>query len=174
MRGAQAFVRFVSTLSRWAGRCAAALVLVLIVLMNYEVLARYLFAAPTRWSYEVSTMVMGASFVLAIGYAVATDSHVRVDLLAASLGGRGRAIVDLAGYGLVLLPLLAWLTWALWHYFHGAWASGETSGQSAWNPPVRPFRLVLFAGVLVWMLQIAAEIVRAALELGGRQTEVRP
>ena len=141
--------------------------LVLIVLMNYEVAARYLFSAPTLWSYEVSTMVMGASFVLAIGYAVVADSHVRVDMLAARLGGRGQALVDLAGYAL-LLPLLVWLSWALWGYFHGAWGSGETSGQSAWNPRVWPFRLPLFLGVLVWTLQVLAEVARAALALAGR------
>ncbi|MGH6887141.1 MAG: TRAP transporter small permease subunit, partial [Geminicoccales bacterium] len=64
-----ALLRLAAALSRWCGHAAALLVLVLIVLMNYEVAARYLFSAPTFWSYEVSTMVMGASFVLAIGYA---------------------------------------------------------------------------------------------------------
>jgi TRAP-type mannitol/chloroaromatic compound transport system permease small subunit len=165
--GVRAFIRSISSLSRWAGRLAALLVLVLIVLMNYEVTARYVFSAPTIWSYEVSTMVMGASFVLAIGYAVATDSHVRVDLLAARLGARGRAIVDLAGYAL-LLPILLWLTHALWGYFYGAYATGETSGQSAWNPRVWPFRLMLLAGAAAWTLQVLAEIARAALALAGR------
>lgn len=168
MRGAQAFVRFASALSRGCGYAAALLVAVLTVLMDYEVAARYLFGAPTLWSYEVSTMVMGASFVLAIAYAVATDSHVRVDLLSAHLGARGRAAVDLAGFALLLLPVLAWLTWALWDYFHVAYATGETSGQSAWNPRVWPFRLVLFAGAAVWTLQVLGEIARAALALAGR------
>lgn len=164
----QTLLRTIEKLSVRAGHAGALLVAVLIVLMNYEVLARYLFGAPTIWSFEVSTMVMGASFLLALAYGVRTDSNVRIDLLAPLLGRRGRPLVDLVGYGLVMLPLLVWLSWTTWHYFYAAWASGETSGQSAWNPKVWPFRLVMLAGVALWTLQVAAEALARLLELLGR------
>ena len=158
-------VRAVEGLSRACGYTSALLVLALIALMNYEVLARYLFGAPTIWSYEVSTMVMGASFILAISYAIHTDSHVRVDLLKQHFGARGQTLIDLAGNALFLLPILAWLCWGLWDYWYAAYLSGEASGQSAWNPKLWPFRLVLFAGALAWTLQVGAEILKGILSL---------
>jgi TRAP-type mannitol/chloroaromatic compound transport system permease small subunit len=62
-----------------------------------------------------------------------------------------------------VLPLLVWLTWGLWDYWYGAFKTAEKSGQSAWNPPVWPFRLVLFLGILAWTLQTIAEVVKSAL-----------
>jgi TRAP-type mannitol/chloroaromatic compound transport system permease small subunit len=160
-------VRTIESISRLSGRVAALLVLLLIILMIYEVVVRYVLNAPTTWGYEVSTWVMGGSFVLAIAYALATDSHVRIDFLHDWLGDRARHVFDLLGYAIVL-PLLGWLTWGLWEYFYAPLLSGERTGQSAWNPVVWPFRLVLFVGVAVWTLQVIAEVVKAAFALAGR------
>lgn len=163
----RALVRIIERISRLSGYVAAALVGLLIVLMVYEVVVRYVFNAPTAWGYEVSTWVMGSSFVLAIAYALATDSHVRIDLLHDLLGERARYVFDLMGY-VIVLPLLAWVTWGMWDYFHTPFLTGERTGQSAWNPKLWPFRLVLFVGVAVWTLQVIAEVVKAACALAGR------
>ena len=149
------------------GHASALAVVALIALMNYEVLARYLFEAPTIWSYEVSTMVMGSSFVLAIAYAIQTDSHVRVDLFKHRFGPRGQTAIDLVGNALFLLPITLWLSWGLWDYLYGAYVSGEVSGQSAWNPKVWPFRLVLFIGAVVWTLQVGAEVLKGVRALAS-------
>jgi TRAP-type mannitol/chloroaromatic compound transport system permease small subunit len=163
----RALVRFIETISRSIGYLAAALVFALIVLMIYEVVVRYLFNAPTTWGYEVTTWVMGASFMLAIGYALVTGSHVRIDFLHDLLGDRAKHGFDLVGY-VIVLPLLVWLTYGLWDYFYGSFVTGERTGQSSWNPRVWPFRLVLFVGVLVWTLQTIAEVVKSTLALVAR------
>ena len=161
-------IRSIEAVSRTFGYVAAGLVLLLIVLMMYEVIVRYLFSSPTIWGYELTTWVMGASFVLAIAYALSTDSHVRIDFLHDWLGQRARHGFDLLGYAIVL-PLLVWLTWGLWDYWYGAFNTAEKSGQSAWNPPVWPFRLVLFLGVLAWTSQTVVEVVKSALWFVGRR-----
>ena len=164
-------VRVIERISRAFGALAAVLVVVLMALMAYEVALRYVFKAPTAWSYDLSTMTMGATFVLAIGYTLATNAHVRVDILKPLLGRRGPAVVDLVGYAFVMLPLLLWLSWSLGEYFYGALVSQERSGASAWNPLVWPFRAVMLAGVVVWTLQTVAEIAKIALALAGHAPE---
>jgi TRAP-type mannitol/chloroaromatic compound transport system permease small subunit len=147
------------------GRIGAALVLLLIFAMSYEVVMRYAFDAPTMWAYEIATILMGTSFLVTIAYAMVTQSHVRVDFLYARAGARGQALIDLAGYVVFLLPLALWMTWGLWNYLVQAYASGETTGQSAWNPVVWPFRAAYVAGFALFSLQIVAEILRCALVL---------
>lgn len=164
----RAAVRLIERLSEACGALAALLVLALIALMTFEVVMRYVFSAPTIWSYEVSTWTMGAAFVLAIGYALRSNAHVRIDLLHALLGPRARPAIDLAGHLFLMLPALVWITAGLWDYFADAWRTGETSGQSAWNPQVWHFRFLLFLGFLVFTLQVVAEIAKAALGLAGR------
>jgi TRAP-type mannitol/chloroaromatic compound transport system permease small subunit len=169
----RSLIRSVETLSRIFGYGAAGLVFLLIVLMIYEIIVRYVFSTPTIWGYEVTTWVMGGSFVLAIAYALLTDSHVRIDFLHDWLGERARHGFDLLGYAIVL-PLLVWFTWGLWDYWYGAFKTAERSGQSAWNPLVWPFRLVLFLGVLAWTLQTIVEIFKSALWFLGWRPEPGP
>ena len=163
-----AVIHAIERVSRWCGGLAALLVFVLVVLMLYDVFMRYVFNAPTLWGFEVGTWTMGAAFVLSIGYALATDAHVRVDLL---YGPRSRWILSIVD--LIFLPLLlvvaAWLTWGLWGYFSDGWRTGERSGGSAWNPKVWPFRLVLLVGFAAFTLQIVASILKtiARLRTGG-------
>ena len=52
--------------------------------------------------------------------------------------------------------------------YRGAFLSGETSGESAWNPVIWPFRLVFFLGFLALALQGTAELIRAFYALRGR------
>ena len=77
----KSFVRAVDGLNRLCGAFAAVLVVALIVLMLYDVGMRYIFNAPTAWGFDINTWLMGAAFILSVGYALSFDSHVRVDLL---------------------------------------------------------------------------------------------
>lgn len=164
-------VRVIERLSRIFGAAAAGLVLVLVALMTYEVVMRYAFKAPTTWSHDLSSMTMGALFLLSIAYTMATNAHVRVDILKPLFGRRGPHVIELAGHVLVMLPLTLWLTWHLWDYFYSALLSQERSGTSAWNPLVWPFRAVLLAAVAVWTLQVVAEIAKTVLALAGHAPE---
>jgi len=164
----RSLVRVIDQISRACGALGAVLVLVLIVLMVYDAVMRYAFSAPTIWAFEVSTYLMGALFVLAIGYALERDAHVRVDLLYDWIPRRVLTVVDLIGFAALLLPILVLITHGCWEYFLEAYKSGERSGGSAWNPKVWPFRLVLFVGFTAFTLQVAAEIVKRIARLLGR------
>lgn len=165
-------IRAIEGISRASGFLAAALIIVLVALMLYDVVLRYVFSAPTIWGFEVSTWTMGAIFVLAIAYALATDSHVRVDLIYDRIDRRLLNWVDLVGL-IILLPIVAWITEGLWHYFWDAYRSGEVSGQSAWNPKVWPFRALVLLGFFAFTLQILAQILKTALRIAGRDLDGR-
>ena len=45
----------------------------------YEVIARYVFHAPTVWSYDVTYMLYGALFMLGAAYALHKGAHIRTD-----------------------------------------------------------------------------------------------
>ncbi|MGE0573344.1 MAG: TRAP transporter small permease subunit [Reyranella sp.] len=165
MRG---LVRVVDGVSRLFGAIAAALVIVLVILMLYDVVLRYLFNAPTIWGNDLNTWLMGASFVLSIAYAMSTDSHVRVDLLYDRRTKPRIRIFDLVGLTAIILPTVAWVTLGLFDHFMTAYQSGERSGSGGWNPIVWPFKLILLVGFAIFTLQIAAEIIKRAASLMGR------
>ena len=153
-------MRLLRTLERVTDASAVigvAIILPLIAAMVYEVLSRYLFAAPTFWAYELGYMMMGAIFMFGIAYALKVRQHVSVDILYGGLGPRGKATINLLGY-CVLLPCVGWLAYARIGYTVKAYVGHELSGQSAWNPPIWPYRVVLALGFILFALQIIVDI----------------
>jgi TRAP-type mannitol/chloroaromatic compound transport system permease small subunit len=167
----RALVRGVDGVSRFFGAVAAVLVIVLVVLMLYDVVLRYALNAPTIWGNDLNTWLMGASFVLSIAYAMATDSHVRVDLLYNERTRRHIRVFDLIGLALIVLPTVAWITWGLLDHVLTAYRTLERSGSGGWNPIVWPFKLILLIGFTIFTVQIAAEIIKRIASLMGRPFE---
>lgn len=166
-----ALLRWIDRANGIAGGVACALVLLLMLAMVWEVAMRYLLNAPTAWAFEISYMLMGASFLLAVGYALREGTHVRMDLFHARFPPRLQGAVDALLHGALILPLTVWLAWRLGHYAFEGWLSGEVSGKSAWNPKVWPFRAAIALGTALFALQVLAEFLRALARALGRGEE---
>jgi TRAP-type mannitol/chloroaromatic compound transport system permease small subunit len=164
-----ALIRVLEMPTRAVGILAAWLVVPLVGVTVYEIVLRYAFNAPTIWGFEFATMLTGANWVLGVALALAVGAHVRTDVLAARFSLRTRAAIDLAGFALLALPMLAWLAIRLWHHFETGLATGERTGASAWNPPVWPMRLVIFVGLALLALQVVVEILKRARTLKSGQ-----
>lgn len=162
-----AVYRRIEVVTRLFGYVGAGIVLVLIAAMDYEVLMRYVFHDPTLWAYEVGYFLMAASFLFTIGFAMIMRSHIRVDFLYGRLSPKKKAAIDFIGYLFFLFPIVTWTTYGLWNYFLGALVSGERSGESAWNPVIWPFRIILVVGFALFTIQIVAEIFKCVLVLKG-------
>ncbi len=159
-----AVVRAIERASGAVGVFGACLIVPLVLATCYEVFARYAFGAPTVWAYEIGYTLTGAHFLLAMAFTLRAGEHIRIDVFAGRFSQRTRAIIDLAGYA-VVLPLMVWLTLYLFRYFWTGWATGEKSGQSALNLPVWPFRAVFVAAFLILALQVLAEMIKSARAL---------
>lgn len=143
----------------------AAMVLVPLVLATcYEVFARYAMGRPTIWAYEVGYLLTGSHFLLGMAYTLRDGAHIRIDVFSGKFSERTRAVIDLVGYT-VMLPLLVWLSYQMYHYMVDGYASGETSGQSALNLPVWPFRVVFLVAFALFALQVLAEVIKSVRRL---------
>lgn len=150
------------------GIVAACLLVPLVLATTWEVFSRYVLGAPTIWAYEIGYTLTGSHFLLALAYTLRAGEHIRIDVLSHHLSPTVKRWIDTAVYALVL-PLLMWVAYTLWHYMAGGYASGETSGQSALNLPVWPFRLVLFIAFATLVLQVLAELLKVLRPRTQRQ-----
>lgn len=153
-------LRLIDRISEWASYLAAFLVLCLIFTMCLEVVSRYVFNAPTSWAFEIAYMGLGAIFVFSIGEALRTEVHVRVDFLYSRFSERTRAIVNAAGFALLLLPGCWWISVSLLRYAFHTYQAGMTTAQSAWNPVVWPFRFAIAIGFTLFTIQASVELAR--------------
>ncbi|GAB5470588.1 MAG: TRAP transporter small permease subunit [Rhodospirillales bacterium] len=159
--------RAIEALSVVFGHVAAALIVPLAAVTVFEVFSRYLFNAPTIWAYELAYMGTGTIFLLGIAYTFKEGAHVRIDVLTMNLPRQRNAWLNLIGHLIILFPVVGLVTWSLWEYFLDAYRWGETTGESAWNPVLWPFRLIFVLGLLLFLLQGLAEAIKAVRTLRG-------
>ncbi|MBP5855937.1 TRAP transporter small permease subunit [Marivibrio halodurans] len=143
------------------GWCALMLVLV----QAGIVLMRYIFGAGSVFAQEAVLYLHGTLLLLGAAYTLSRDGHVRLDLFHRNFGPRGRALVDLIGTAVLLIPvaLVIWSTG--WGYVASAWQSLEGSPEVSGIPArfLLKSAILGFAGLL--LLQAVASLLRAGLVL---------
>lgn len=156
----QRLITLIEKLTETVGGFAALVVVPLILATCYEVFVRYVFGSPTVWAFELGYMLMGIHFLLGGALTLKRQGHVRIDLIYGQLSARKQAVIDLLLYVVLILPALTLIFLRLAEYAGAAYISGETTGQSAWNPPIWPFRMIIAASFLILALQVLAEILK--------------
>lgn len=147
------------------GRAAAWLALAVVGLEFALVVMRYVFDAGSVWLSEAVIYAHAALFLLAAAWTLREDGHVRVDIFYAQARPRTKALVDLAGAVLLLLPFTLALLWLALPYALRSWAILERSHESSGIPAVFLLKslIPLFAALLA--LQGVAQAIRAAAAL---------
>lgn len=153
-------IRTIERVTGLVGVGAAMILVPLVLATCYEVFARYAMGAPTIWAYEVGFLLTGSHFLLGMAYTLREGAHIRIDVFSGAFSERTRSAIDLVGYS-VMLPLMIWISWRLYHYLVDGYESSETSGQSALNLPVWPFRIVFLVAFALFALQIFAEMIKS-------------
>ncbi|MBE7420432.1 MAG: TRAP transporter small permease subunit [Ideonella sp.] len=158
--GLARIARRLDTIAIWSGRSACWLLLPMVLGLSYEVVARYLFNAPTIWAYDLTFMLYGSFFLLGAAFTLQRKGHVRTDSLYADWSPRAQAAVDLVCYFVIFLPFVGVLVFVGWGYFIKAYTTGETFVTSAWQPLTWPLKLALPLGGALLLVQGASEVLK--------------
>lgn len=141
MSGLTTVARWIDRLNEWIGRGAAWLSLLIVLVTASNVLLRYLFRKTSVGFQELEWHLFGPLFMLTAAYTLMRDEHVRVDVFYSRWSPRRRAVVNLAGALLLLIPVCAVVGWTSLSFVAASWAAGEGSP----DPGGLPGRYVLKA-----------------------------
>ena len=120
--------------TRIAGRLAMWLVLLMAFVQFSVVILRYVFGLNFIFMQEGVTYMHGAVFLLAGGYTLLTDDHVRVDIFYRGAAPRRKALIDFLGTYLLLFPISLLILWTATGYVGNSWAVGEGSNEQSGIP----------------------------------------
>ncbi|MCF8108176.1 MAG: TRAP transporter small permease subunit [Desulfohalobiaceae bacterium] len=148
----------IDTLSIWTGKAISWVILLVVCIIIYEILMRYVFHLPTVWVSESMVVGSGLTYVLGAAWTLQERRHVKIDLIYAHLTHRQRAVIDCITFVFFALYLGIFF-WAATEYARRSVMVLETSG-SAWDPPVYPIKIALAAGVGLLLLQGTAKFIR--------------
>jgi TRAP-type mannitol/chloroaromatic compound transport system permease small subunit len=165
-----AIVGAIDGLSLWSGRVFCWLIVPLVVGLTYEVLARYVFHAPTIWAYDVAYMLYGSHFMLGAAYTLYKGGHIRTDIFYQNWSVRTRGAVDAILYLFLFFPGVALFFWmGLQEALH-SWDIREVSDASPWRPIIYPFKAVIPIALALLFIQGVSEFLKSAYAaLEGRE-----
>ena len=125
-----------TSLTKGAARLAAVLLVVLIVVQLGNVLARYLFGISSVLSQELAVYLNASAILLACGWSLAKNRHVRIDVLSFRFDEGLKRRRDVICFFLLGLPLLTVLLWLSVPYVLSSWAVLEGSAEISGLPGV--------------------------------------
>lgn len=147
------------------GRGAAWLAFAVVVLEFALVVARYGLGLGSIWLSETVIYANAALVMLAAAWTLAVGGHVRVDVFYAHASRRTRALVDLAGSLLLLLPFALLLLAISVPYAARSWAILERSQEASGLPLVFLLKTLIPVFAAMMALQGIAQAIRAAQAL---------
>jgi TRAP-type mannitol/chloroaromatic compound transport system permease small subunit len=165
----QHFLFFIDRLSQWTGKAFAWCILVLCLATTYEVFVRYVLRDPTSWAFDVSYIMYGALFMMAGGYALSRNAHVRGDFVYRLWPPRIQAGIEFVLYFVFFFPGVLALIYAGIDYAAESWSFrpwgptgpiGEISINSPAGVPVFPLKTILPVAAFILLLQGIAETIR--------------
>ena len=167
MQALTSFADRIDRLTAAIGRTAAWLVLAVVLLQFALVVARYLFGLGSVWLTETVIYAHASVFMLAAAWTLRLGGHVRVDILYASVSARTKALIDLVGAVLLLLPFMLVLFALSVPYAARSWAIFEHSQEASGLPLVFVLKTLipLFASLMA--LQGVSQAIRAIVALAG-------
>ena len=153
--------RLNSAIGRAVAWCALAIVVVQVVV----VLMRYALGLGSLWLSEAIIYAHAAMFLLAAAWTLQVGGHVRVDIFYAASSPRTRALVDLLGALVFLLPFAGALGWQALPYVARSWAILERSREASGLPLVYLLKTLIPLFALLLGLQGIAQAIWAATTL---------
>jgi len=121
------------------GWIAGALNLAMLLNVFYDAIMRYFFSSGSIALQEMEWHLFAMVFLFGIAYALKEDGHVRVDVFYERFSPRWKAIVNIGGAVLLLLPLSVMVVEGSVWYVQEAFNTGEVSG----DPGGLPYRWLI-------------------------------
>ncbi len=147
------------------------LTLLMVLLGAYNVVTRYVGRAIQQSLggaiYTVlQTYMFDLVFLLAAGWVLSTDGHVRVDIIYSRLNERRKAWVDLFGTVFFLLPFTYMGFMLSLPYVQRSWQHMEVN-LNARNIPIYPMKTLIPVAFALLALQGIAQIIKQIAKLRG-------
>jgi len=143
-----------------SGNLVAWLIVPMVLSLTWEVVARYVFNAPTVWAYDMTFMLYGTFFMVGAAFTLQRKGHIRTDSYYGEWSPRRQATIDLVCYVVMFLPFAGVFLFYGWGYFMKAFVTHETFVSSPWSPVTWPFKLMMPLAGLLLLVQGASEVLK--------------
>ncbi|MDO8978754.1 MAG: TRAP transporter small permease subunit [Afipia sp.] len=158
--------RVIDRISDAAGYVAKWLVLLACLVSAGNAVVRYLISYSSNGLLEIQWYMFGGIVLLGAAQTLRLNEHVRVDLLYSNVSDRTRLWIDILGFTVFLLPVMAYLVYLTWPFFFLSFKTNEMS-MNAGGLILWPAKGLLPLGFALLFLQGLAELAKRVAALAG-------
>lgn len=153
-------------LNRFVGRWVIWLILASTAISAINAVIRKAFNYSSNAFLEVQWYLFAASFMLAAGYTLLNNEHVRIDVVVGRFSKRVQTWIDVFGFTVFLLPLCGVVLYLGVPFFLQGLRSGEMS-SNAGGLIMWPAYLMIPMGFSLLLLQGISELIKRIAFLAG-------
>ena len=158
--------RMIDRLSEWVGRWVAWLVLAAVLISAANAITRKAFNYSSNAFLEIQWYLFAAVFMLAAGYTLLRQEHVKIDVVSGHLSKRAQIWIDIIGICVFLLPFVYMIIKLAMPLVINAIVTGEVSSNAGglirW-----PVFALLPLGMLLLGIQAISELIKRIAFLQG-------
>ena len=152
--------------SEWVGRWVAWLVLAAVLISAANAISRKAFNLSSNAFLEIQWYLFAGVFLLASGYTLLRQEHVRIDVVSGRFSKRTQIWIDIVGLVLFLFPFIYVVIKLSIPLVTNAYVTGEMSSNAGglirW-----PVFALLPAGLLLLGIQALSELIKRIAFLKG-------
>jgi TRAP-type mannitol/chloroaromatic compound transport system permease small subunit len=158
--------RLIDRLSEFVGRWVAWLVLAAVLISAINASVRKAFGTSSNAFLEIQWYLFAAVFLLAAGYTLLRQEHVKIDVVLGHFSKRTQIKVEIFGIVCFLLPFVFAMISLVWPLVVKAYVTGEMS-QNAGGLIRWPVFALVPAGFALLGLQGVSELIKRFAFLKG-------
>jgi len=166
MRTLLAVSRIIDRVNDWVGRAVAWVILFVVIVSAFNAIFRKAFDLSSNAWLELQWYMFGAVFLLAAGFTLLNNEHVRVDILASRLPERVQAWLEVIGVLVFVLPVCILMLWLGWSMVVESYVTQEMSSNSGglirW-----PVKLLIPMGFLLLSAAALSHLIKSVGFLAG-------
>ncbi|MGB7180434.1 MAG: TRAP transporter small permease [Burkholderiaceae bacterium] len=161
---------FIGRLVRFFGAVSSLLILIVLALVVYSVIQRYVFNTPLKWGDELAGYLLVALVMFGMAEALLSGHHIAIDLLTSRVGPRARSFVDaLSSIAVLAFSLVLGIsTWESIRFAHsfGSFSPGYLE-VATWIPqtPMLIGAVILGLAAMAMLWRCVARGLRASESL---------
>jgi len=164
-------IKSIESLIRYIGEKSSYINLLLVLIICADVFMRYALNTTQTWVIELEWHLFALIFLLGASYTLQEDKHVRVDLWYGNRSEKTKALVNLTGTLIFLMPWCLILIRSSYNYATNSWMMNEGSPNPGGLPARYVIKYAITLGFVLLLLQGIVVIYRSAQTIFSSQSK---
>jgi len=156
-------ISFIASLNTLLGKITSYCLVVIMLILSYEVIARYFFNSPTIWAHELSGFFFAFYLALSGPWVLLRKEHVAVDIIYTKYSEKKQNAADIVSNIIAIFFFVMVFYLGMKNALYSL--SINQTSYTVWGPPLWPIKFFIPLSATFFILQSLANICDSAMKI---------